>query len=45
MGEYRKAEIIKYTRKAAGMTQEELAEGICQMLRNVPGYIHSLYPF
>ena len=26
MGEYSKASIIKYTRKAVGMTQEELAE-------------------
>lgn len=30
MGEYSKAAIIKYTRTAAGMTQEELAEGICE---------------
>lgn len=30
MGEYSKASIIKYTRKAVGMTQEELAEGICE---------------
>lgn len=29
MGEYSKAAIIKYTRKALGMTQEELAENIC----------------
>ncbi len=30
MGEYSKAAVIKYTRKAVGMTQEELAEGICE---------------
>ena len=29
MGEYIKSSIIKYTRKALGMTQEELAEAIC----------------
>lgn len=29
MGEYSKSAIIKYTRKALGMTQEELAESIC----------------
>lgn len=29
MGEYSKSEIIKYTRKAVGMTQEELSENIC----------------
>lgn len=30
MGEYSKSAIIKYTRKALGMTQEELAEFICE---------------
>lgn len=30
MGEYSKAAVIKYTRKAVGMTQEELSEGICE---------------
>ncbi len=30
MGEYSKAAVIKYTRKATGMTQEELSEGICE---------------
>lgn len=30
MGEYSKAAIIKYTRQAVGMTQEELAETICE---------------
>lgn len=30
MGEYSKASVIKYTRKAVGMTQEELSEGICE---------------
>ena len=29
MGEYNKAAIIKYARREKGMTQEELAEGIC----------------
>lgn len=29
MGEYSKSAIIKYTRKALGMTQEELSESIC----------------
>ena len=29
MGEYSKSAIIKYTRKALGMTQEELSEFIC----------------
>lgn len=29
MGEYSKSAIIKYTRRALGMTQEELAETIC----------------
>lgn len=29
MGEYSKSNIIKYTRKATGMTQEELSENIC----------------
>ena len=32
MGEYSKAAVIKYTRKATGMTQEELSEGICEPL-------------
>lgn len=30
MGEYSKAAVIKHTRKATGMTQEELSEGICE---------------
>lgn len=30
MGEYSKSAIIKFTRKAAGMTQEELGFGICE---------------
>ena len=30
MGEYSKASVIKYTRKATDMTQEELSEGICE---------------
>lgn len=30
MGEYSKASIIKFTREALGMTQEELAETICE---------------
>ena len=30
MGEYNKSLMIKYTRKALGMTQEELAEFICE---------------
>lgn len=32
MGEYRKSSIIKYTRKSLGLTQEDVAESICEPL-------------
>ena len=45
MGEYSKAAVIKYTRKATGMTQEELSEGICEPVTISPvSYTHLTLP-